>query len=142
MLPQILDAVMAATDAPMGNIQLVERDALRIRAHAGFAADFLGFFAEVRDAHSACGVAFQSGAPIVVENVEQSEIYSEPARRAMLNAGARAVQSLALTGPRAQQLGVISVHYSSHGISRVRQEAFAACGDHIARTVALCLQAA
>src|SRR6478735_8511799 len=50
-LGTILDAVLISTQAPMGNLQLFDSRSkcLRIRAHRGFKAPFLEFFAEVHD---------------------------------------------------------------------------------------------
>jgi GAF domain-containing protein len=140
LLDTILGALLIATEAPMGNIQLFDpvTQRLRIRAHRGFKPVFLNFFAEVHDG-AACASAFANGRPEVVDDVATSPLFTPASRRAVLDAGVRAVQSLALTaGDR--KLGVVSIHYGAAGISAPRREAFAAAAPLVARVVEAALQ--
>ncbi len=137
LLETVLEAVMLAAEAPMGNLQLRDEQtgALVIRVHRGFKTDFLRFFNAVHDGEAACGAAFAKGGPEIVENVAVSPLYSPGARQAMLTAEARAVQSLALVA-NGRKLGVVSVHYETPGIAGRSREAFAAAAPLIAQVVA------
>jgi signal transduction histidine kinase/CheY-like chemotaxis protein len=99
-LEGILDAAIAITGADKGNIQLLDvaSGALKIAAQRGFEQSFLDFFANVdRGETAACGAALQSAERVIVEDVTQSEIFAgQPALDVMLEAGARAVQSIPL----------------------------------------------
>lgn len=135
LLGTILDALLIATEAPMGNLQLYDpaSDSLRIRAHRGFKPAFLHFFDHVHDG-AACGAAFASGQPEVVDDVATSTLYTPQSRQAMLDAYARAVQSIALITGR-KKLGVVSVHYPAVGIPSHKREAFASAAPLITRLV-------
>jgi hypothetical protein len=115
VLEAALDAAAALTGADMGNVQLwePERGVLRIEAQRGCAPSFLEFFAEVRDGQTACGVAWQRSARVIVENVADSPIFRETGGLdVMLHAGARAVQSMPLISGSGCLLGVLSTHWS------------------------------
>lgn len=137
-LLRVLDAVLVATEAPMGNIQIAESDVLRIRAQRGFGRRFLEFFETVTIGESACGEAFGAGRPVVVDDVAKSRLYTPASRRAMLEAGALAVQSLPLITRRGA-IGVVSVHYAEPKIPRVRCRALELAGGRVADVVSRCL---
>jgi len=134
-LDTILDALLVSAEAPMGNLQLFDpaSGSLRIRAHRGFEAPFLEFFADVHDG-AACASAFARGEPVVVDDVAVSTLFTPESRGVALAAGVRAVQSLALTAGD-KRLGVVSIHYSSPGISQHHREAFATAAPLVARLV-------
>lgn len=113
LLSTVLTAAVAATEAAFGNIQLVvpEDGSLRIVAHQGFAREFLSFFRYVKDDPSACSAALRDGRCTIVRDVAQSELYTEPARRVMLAAEARACQSTPILSSTGRVLGVISTHF-------------------------------
>lgn len=136
LLATILDALMVATEAPMGNLQLFDPTSrsLRIRVHRGFASAFLTFFDSVH-AGAACSVAFAKGAPEIVDDVATSPLFTPESRRAMLEARALSVQSLALIAGN-RKLGVVSVHYRSQGVPVLQREAFASAAALIAQVVA------
>jgi len=113
-LHEIIDAAIEITDADMGNIQLLENNALRIVAQRGFEAPFLDFFNTVHEGEAACGAAIASGKRVIVEDVEKSEIFcGTQALEVMLAAGARAVQSTPLITRFGRVLGMFSTHYRS-----------------------------
>jgi signal transduction histidine kinase/DNA-binding response OmpR family regulator len=60
LLDEILDAAIEITGADMGNIQLLDGDALKIVAHRGFAPPFLAFFNTVHEGLAACGMALHA----------------------------------------------------------------------------------
>jgi len=136
LLATILDALLLATEAPKGNLQLFDPvvQALRIRAQRGFSPAFLEFFDQVHEGSAACGTAFAKGQPEVVDDVATSPLFSPSARQALLDDGVQAVQSLALV-TSVGKLGVVSVHYTSPGIPAHKREAFANAAPLIARLV-------
>lgn len=105
-----LDAAMEITGAPLGNLQVRTASGLRIEAQRGFYRPFLEFFSTVSDDSCACGTAMEHGLRIVVSNVATSPIYSEASREAMLQAGARSVQSTPIGAPDGRTLGIVSTH--------------------------------
>lgn len=111
LLDEIVDAGMEITGADMGIIQLLEDGALTIVAQRGFDSPFLEFFRHVRGPESACGTALLEGERVVVEDVRTSPVFSNAARAAMLEAGARAVQATPLLTRSGQVLGMFSTHY-------------------------------
>jgi two-component system cell cycle sensor histidine kinase/response regulator CckA len=113
LLEEILDAGIEITGADMGNIQLLDSDgALRIEAHRGFDGRFLKFFQDVHDGQAACGSALLTGERVVVEDVATSPVFAgTPALAAMLDAGARAVQSTPLVSRSGKLMGMFSTHY-------------------------------
>jgi GAF domain-containing protein len=136
LLATILDALLLATEAPMGNLQLFDpaTQVLRIRVQRGFSPAFLKFFDQVHEGSCACGCAFAKGQPEVVDDVASSPLFSAAARQAILDDHARAVQSLALVTP-ARKFGVVSVHYPTPGIPSHKREAFANAAPLVARLV-------
>jgi GAF domain-containing protein len=120
LLYALLDAALRHTDADMGNVQLFDpARGLHIAAQRGFHQPFLDFFAWVRDDRSACGTAAARAQPITVPDVARSAIFgSGPARKVVLDAHARAVQSFPLVGSGGQLLGVFSTHYHKPGRPR------------------------
>src|SRR5215470_921016 len=92
LLDDTLTAVMAATRADRGNVQMLDRRTrtLRIVVQRGFDADFLEFFAGVR-AEGACGKALLLRRRVVVPDVRTHAIFAgQPALEVMLRAGAYA----------------------------------------------------
>lgn len=138
-LTALLDGILACTEADMGNIQLYDRTdgALRIRAQRGFEKPFLEFFAEVRGREAACGTALATGARVIVPDVAVSPLFTQDARAAVLDAGARAVQSAVLVSRTRRRLGVVSVHYRQPGIPRVNQDLFGQIAPQLADVLAL-----
>lgn len=114
MLDDALDTAMRHSSAAMGNVQLMDAsvDGLRIVAQRGFSDAFLSYFAVVRDRSSACGRAL-SGTPVRVEDVATSAVFAgSEGREVMLEAGARAVQSVPILDGARKPLGVLSLHYN------------------------------
>jgi GAF domain-containing protein len=114
-LKPILDAALAATGAPMGNIQLFDRreGVLKIKAQRGFQQPFLDFFAIVGDGPGAsCGAALCEARRVVIHDVTISPIFrGTPSLPILIEAGVQAVQSTPLLGPSGQVLGILSTHY-------------------------------
>ncbi len=112
LLSAILDAAIDIAHADMGNIQLLQGDALKIVAHRGFQEPFLHFFNSVNQGHAACGTVLPAAQRVIVEDVTKSPIFiGSPALKVMLDAGARAVQSTPLIDQSGQVFGIFSTHY-------------------------------
>lgn len=138
-LALVLDAVRDEADAPMGNIQVFEDGALRIRTASSLSEAFLAHFAEVPAGKCACGQAFRAAAPVIVDDVSTSPLFAAPDRAMLLATGIRSCQSLALMR-EGRKLGVISLHYREASIPPRRQVAFTALAPDIAEAVSLALR--
>lgn len=115
-LKEILNVGIEISGADKGNLQLVDAESgdLIIATHSGFEEAFLEFFANVTtDADSACRMAVQSHQRVIVEDIDQSEVFAGHASLdTMRDAGVRAVQSLPLLSSSGELLGIISTHFS------------------------------
>src|SRR5262245_53294866 len=112
-----LDAALRVAGTNLGNVQLLDSDgALRISAQRGFEQPFLEFFAEVKGAESACGVALILGRQYSVSDVETHPVFQGTAAlEVMLAAGARAVESSPIMSTAGVPLGMLSVHHREPG---------------------------
>jgi GAF domain-containing protein len=133
-----LDVVRDEAVAPMGNIQLFERGALRIRAAAGLSEAFLAHFDQVYASKCACGAAYERGTAVIIDDVRTTPLFEAADRAVLLATGIQACQSLALVRD-GHKLGVISLHYRHPGISTRRQVAFKALAPEIAEAVSLAI---
>jgi GAF domain-containing protein len=137
-LALILNVTRDETDAPMGNIQLFEQGALRIRTATGLSDAFLSHFAEVREGKCACGSAFHAAGPVIVDDVRTSPLFETRDRDMLLVSGIQSCQSLALMH-EARKIGVISLHYRERGIPARRQDAFRSLATELAEAVSLAM---
>ena len=113
-LHEILNVAIDICGADKGNIQLLESevDKLRVAAHSGFDESFLEFFTNATHGAPACRVAMDTQQRVIVEDVLESEIFSdESAQEILRNAGVRAVQAVPLISSTGNLLGVISTHF-------------------------------
>lgn len=108
-----LDQALEATDARMGNVQLVQwgkRPALEIVHHQGFKDEFLDVFRSVSMTDpSACGRALVLRRTIVIDDVLTDEEFL-PFRAVARRAGFRSVQSTPLISSNGALYGVLSTH--------------------------------
>ncbi|HEX5951179.1 MAG TPA: GAF domain-containing sensor histidine kinase [Actinomycetota bacterium] len=114
LLEDVLEAAMAITGTDLGNVQLYNpaTGVLEIAAQYGFGKDFLEFFASVDGHRGACGAAMRTRRRVLVDDVLTDPIFQDPAaRRIMIEAGARAVQSTPLCSRTGETLGVLSTHF-------------------------------
>ncbi len=116
LLGALLDGVILATGADMGNVQLLDATtgALYIHAHRGFMRPFLQFFERVEHASdSACGAAAATAERVVVPDVCRSPMFDNiEALDVLLAAEVRAVQSSPLMSSSGELVGVLSTHYA------------------------------
>src|SRR5690349_2552512 len=115
-LEEILDVALEITGADKGNVQLLNQDSdtLHLVTQIGFEAPFVELFESFNNGDSACGVALKSKQRVVVENVNESEIYAgKPALEAMRHADVLAVESVPLISSEGKPLGIISTHFST-----------------------------
>jgi PAS domain S-box-containing protein len=112
-LDDVLEGAIEASGADFGNVQLYNPRiaALEIVAQRGFHQEFLDYFRTVRvEEGSACAQAMQSGARIIIEDVELDPTF-EPHRRIAAAAGFRGVQSTPLKSRSGSVLGMLSTHF-------------------------------
>jgi hypothetical protein len=117
-LYNLLDAVIKATQADFGDLQLIDSNSggLRIVAQRGFENDFLDFFRCVNDESTACGVALKRRRRVIVKDITRHSIYCGPASRAtleaLLSARVRALHSTPLYNSSGNVIGVLSALYN------------------------------
>lgn len=117
LLETALEAALTVGGTDLGNLQLVDaHGTLRIAFQRGFDAAFLGFFAGVKDAESACGVALMTGRQFCVADVAGHPLFrGTAALQTLLDAGVRAIASTPIPATSGAALGMISVHYRQPG---------------------------
>jgi two-component system CheB/CheR fusion protein len=116
VLAEVVDAAIAISGADMGNVQLIDSASgnLVIAAHRGFEASWIEFWNTASTDAGACRAAFKKHERVIVEDVAESPIFSDPSAREMqLTAGVRAVQSTPLIDPSGRLIGVLSTHFRS-----------------------------
>ena len=113
-LKEILNVAIEITGADKGNIQLLNGDSesLRLVTQIGFEDPFVELFECGDNGDSACGVALKSKQPVIVEDIDKSEIYAgKPSLQAMHDADVLAVESVPLVSSEGNALGIISTHF-------------------------------
>lgn len=113
MLLGVLDAALELGDADFGNIQLLDEQGLRIAVQRGFPDWWVAHWDDkVPQGHGTCAAALREAGRVIVEDVVQSPVFSDPVDRdAMERTGVRAVQSTPLLGRSGEILGMFSTHY-------------------------------
>jgi signal transduction histidine kinase len=112
LLEEVLSATIELQDADFGNVQLYNRETgtLEIVAQRGFPAEFLEYFARVKDEGAACGRALHGGGRVIIEDVLTDPGFA-PHRAIAASSGFRAVQSTPLFARSGEPLGMISTHF-------------------------------
>jgi PAS domain S-box-containing protein len=112
LIEELLDAAIDITGADKGNVQLVDRGALRIVAQRGFSEAFLEFFDTVQEGFAACGEAMRLNTRVIVDDVATSPLFAgSAAREVLLACGVRAVQSTPIVDRSGMAIGMFSTHY-------------------------------
>lgn len=136
-LLEILDEAIAADDAALGNIQVLNprTGALEIVAQRGFTLSFLNLFRSVRpDEPSACGRAFSKGRRVMIFDVDRDRPYA-PYRSMASSAGYRAVQSTPIVLHK-EAVGVLSTHFRQpHQLTRRAERALDRCAAEAAAVI-------
>lgn len=129
VMDQLLEEGRKITDAPWGNLQLINwrTGCLEIVAEYGFELDFLTYFQRVNAAdNTCCGRALQARCQTISADVEADVIFPQDARIVILNAGVRSCQSTPLISRGGAFVGVLSTHFptvhcpSVHEMERLR----------------------
>ena len=113
ILCEIVDTAIALTGADFGSIYLIDpgSSVCRIAAQRGFPQWWVDFWNSAPLGQGSCGVALQRRERVIVENVEQSQIFGGSALEMQLKTGVRAVQSTPLLSRSGKPLGVFSTQY-------------------------------
>ena len=114
-LKDVLNVAIEISSADKGNIQLLDRESgtLKLATQSGFDDPFVEYFESVNGDDSACGVALRTKQRVIVEDINDSEIYAgKHSLETMRKAGVLAVQSLPLFSSTGNVLGMISVHFA------------------------------
>ena len=132
LLEAALDAAVAATGAPMGNLQLAFPEGLRIVGVP--TSDKIAGMA------SACAIAMKRGARFVIADVASDPIFAgKPAAAVMEQARVRAVQSTPLLSGSGALLGILSTHFDAQHVPSAQELDVI---DQIARRTAVWLEGA
>jgi PAS domain S-box-containing protein len=114
-LRDVLKVAIEISGADKGNVQLLDRESgvLKLSAQSGFEEPFVEFFESVNGDDTACGVALRTRQRVIVEDINNSEIYAgRQSQDALREADVLAVQSLPLVSSTGNVLGIISVHFA------------------------------
>lgn len=111
VLTSALRQALRVTEAPMGNVQLVENGMLRMEKHVGLNRHFTDYFAFVDDSTTSCAQAAEQSRQVTVKDVAASDTFDEASREAILDTGSRACHSTPLLSPSGAVIGMISSHH-------------------------------
>jgi GAF domain-containing protein len=127
VLGAIVETAIAVTHADFGNIQLLNRESstLHIAAQRGFPQWWIEYWQTVSLARGICGTALERGERVVVQDVEQSPIFTDADLDIQRKAGVRAVQSTPLMSRSGKIIGM----FSTCPLAR-RVRALRTCGLH------------
>jgi PAS domain S-box-containing protein len=113
VLGAVVEAAIALSHADFGNIQLLGPDSstLYIAAQRGFPQWWIDYWKITTAGHGVCGAALQREERVIVEDVEESSIFSGKSLEMQRKAGIRAVQSTPLTTRSGMVIGMLSTHF-------------------------------
>jgi PAS domain S-box-containing protein len=127
-LEEALALALWITGAHKGTVHLHEDEhgTLDLAVHKGLASVFVEFFKCVTDEVAAAfGVAFHSGARVIVEDITTSPIFAgKDTLNVLLGAGIRAVQSTPLRSGHGHVVGIVSTHFDKPHRPTERQCAY------------------
>ncbi|MGA5421348.1 ANTAR domain-containing protein [Streptomyces lavendulocolor] len=112
VLGAALSQTLAVTATHMGNVQIGDHTAggLWMEKHTGLSDDFVDFFGFVGADGTSCARAAQQVTQVTVRDVATDPVFTEDARRTILEAGSRAAHSVPLVaGGRC--VGMVSAHF-------------------------------
>jgi PAS domain S-box-containing protein len=113
VLGAIVEVAIDVAHADFGNIQLLNPESLdlRIAAHRGFPTWWIDYWQAAPKGKGAGGTALAERERVIVEDVEQSPIFSESDLEMHRRAGVRAVQSTPLVSRTGKFIGMLSTHF-------------------------------
>ncbi|MET9429733.1 ANTAR domain-containing protein [Streptomyces sp. NPDC003036] len=113
VLQATLWQTLAVTATDMGNVQIGDHTTggLWLEKHAGLSEDFVSFFQYVGEDGTACSRAAQDLTQVTVRDVSTAPVFTEDARRAVLDAGSRSVHSVPLVSD-GRCVGMVSAHFA------------------------------
>jgi PAS domain S-box-containing protein len=113
LLEEVLDAALVIARTDLGQVRLHEpgTNTLRLVAHRGFSADYVGRFAEISASVGALGVAMSRRERLVVEDLRSSALFPDHVRAAEEAEGVQASLFTPLLGRSGEILGMISAHF-------------------------------
>lgn len=110
----ILDAAVLLAGSDFGNVQVVDADnRLRIAVQRAFPDWWVEYWDERAGAgHGACGAAQAGAVRVLIEDVRESPLFTDPADLdSLLKLGIRAVHSTPILSRAGQLLGIFSTHH-------------------------------
>jgi GAF domain-containing protein len=112
VLAGIIEAALTITHADFGNIQLLDprTSNLKIAAQRGFPHWWIDYWDTVSDGDATFGAALQRGERVIVEDVEQSPVFTGADLEMQRKAGVRAVQSTPIISRSGKPIGMFSTH--------------------------------
>src|SRR5262245_29282479 len=113
ILSEIVDTAIAVTGADFGNIHFIDpvSSALRMVAQRGFPQWWIDFWNSLPKGQGACGVSAERKERVIVEDVEQSPIFTGTVLEMQCKVGVRTVQSTPLVSRSNEPIGMFSTHY-------------------------------
>jgi len=117
VLTEILDTAIDVAHADFGNIQLLDpkTSTLHIAAHRGFPQWWIDYWETVIEGQGTYGTTLKRRERVVVEDVEQSPIFTATDLEMQRKAGVRAVQSTPLVSRSGELIGMLSTHMKRPG---------------------------
>jgi PAS domain S-box-containing protein len=113
LLEEILGAAIRITHADSGMVQLYDQlqGTLQVVAQRGFESDFLELHQNASSDEGVCGTAIARAQRVVVEDVNDSPLFSGPMLQAVRKAGVAAVQATPLFAFSGRVVGVFCTYY-------------------------------
>jgi PAS domain S-box-containing protein len=117
VLAAILDVAIDLAHADFGNIQLLDpkTSTLHLAAQRGFPQWWINYWDTVSAGDGTCETTLKRGKRVIVDDVEQSAIFTAADLDVQRRAGVRAVQSTPLVSRSGQLIGMLSTHFKHPG---------------------------
>ena len=114
MFGVIVETAILIAHADFGNLQLPDADSSRLRivAQRGFPQWWIDYWQNVPEGRGVCGSAYKRGERIIVEDAEQSAIFTAADLDMQRKAGVRSVQSTPLVSRSGKFVGMLSTHFT------------------------------
>ncbi|MET9800284.1 ANTAR domain-containing protein [Streptomyces sp. NPDC006368] len=112
VLRAVLSRTMTITSTHMGNVQIMDHASggLWLEKHEGLSEDFVSFFDYVGGSGTSCAQAANDMTQVTVRDVATAPVFTEDARRTILEAGSRSAHSVPLLGG-GRVVGMVNAHF-------------------------------